>query len=174
MSTQSNGHSGNGNANKHVVSGGLGLVSGRLTLEGPIIRNRSSYLVGGRFSYANWLVQATDQISLRNSAANFRDFTAKIFHTVDEGNYLTLSGYHSFDDFKLATDSVFSWQTTNFSLKWDHTFDERSFSALTLSSSNYSSNVRSSPENACRSGSCGDCSTMNGSTFETSSSYGSY
>ena len=136
----------NGDAGKHTLSGGLGLISSRLTVEGPIVRNRSSYLLGGRFSYVNWLVQATDNISLQNSSADFRDFTGKIFHTINENNYVTLSGYHSADDFQLATDSIFSWSTTNFSLKWDHTFRENSFSALTLSSSNYSSEVHSISE----------------------------
>ena len=136
----------NGDASKHTVSGGLGLISSRLTVEGPLVRNRSSYLLGGRFSYVNWLVKATNNISLRNSAANFSDFTGKIFQTINENNYLTLTGYHSYDDFKLATDSVFSWSTTNFSLKWDHTFHEKSFSTLTLSNSNYSSEVHSISE----------------------------
>ena len=133
----------NGDASKHTVSGGLGLISSRLTLEGPIARNRSSYLLGGRFSYVNWLVKATNNISLRNSSANFNDLTGKIFHTINENNYITLTGYHSHDDFKLATDSVFSWATTNFSLKWDHTFHEKSFSTLTIFNSNYSSEVHS-------------------------------
>jgi hypothetical protein len=136
----------NGDASKHTVSGGLGLISSRLTVEGPIVRDRSSYLIGGRFSYSDWLIQATDNISLRNSAANFYDLTGKIFHSINEKNYITLSGYHSFDDFKLATDSIFSWGTTNFSLKWDHTFHENSFATLTLSTSNYFSEVHSLSE----------------------------
>ncbi|MEX2234014.1 MAG: TonB-dependent receptor [Cyclobacteriaceae bacterium] len=136
----------NGDATKHAASGGVGIISSRLSLEGPIVRNKSSYLIGGRFSYCNWLVKATDNIGLRNSAANFYDFTGKIFHTVNENNYLTLSGYHSYDDFKLATDSIFSWKTSNLSLKWDHTFHEKSFSTLTAFSSNYSSEVRSISE----------------------------
>ena len=136
----------NGDASKHTISGGLGLISSRLTAEGPIVRDRSSYLIGGRISYANWLVHATDNISLQSSAGNFYDFTGKIFHSINENNYLTLSGYHSFDDFKLATDSIFSWGTTNFSLKWDHTFRENSFSTLTLSTSNYYSEVHSLSE----------------------------
>lgn len=133
----------NGDATKHTVSGGLGLISSRLTVEGPIARNKSSYLLGGRISHANWLVKASDNISLRSSAASFHDVTGKVFHTVNRNNYLTLSGYHSYDDFKLATDSVFSWGTSNLSLKWDHTFNEMSFGALTITSSNYFSRVHS-------------------------------
>jgi hypothetical protein len=136
----------NGDPAKHTVSGGIGLISSRLSLEGPIARNKSSYLLGARLSYCNWLVQATDNISLRNSAANFYDLTGKIFHTINEKNYITLSAYRGYDDFKLATDSVFSWETSNFSLKWDHTFHENSFSTLTAFSSNYSSEVHSVSE----------------------------
>lgn len=136
----------NGDANRHTVSGGLGLISGRVTLEGPIARNKSSYLIGGRFAYPDWLVKATDNISLQNSSANFRDFTGKIFHTINGNNYLTISGYHSYDDFKLATDSVFSWRTTNVSVKWDHTFHERLYSTLTAFNSNYHSEVHSVSE----------------------------
>lgn len=133
----------NGAAGKHSVSAGVGLISSRLSLEGPILKNRSSYIIGGRFSYCNWLVRATDNISLKNSAAGFRDLTAKVFHTVNEKNFLTFSAYNSYDDFKLATDSVFSWGTTNFSMKWDHTFNEKTFSSLTASSSDYYSEVQS-------------------------------
>ncbi|MEO5601714.1 MAG: TonB-dependent receptor [Cyclobacteriaceae bacterium] len=136
----------NGDAGKHGVSGGVGLVSSRLTFEGPIVRNKSSYLVGGRFSYCNWLIKSTDNISLKNSSANFRDLTARIFHTINENNYLTLSGYYSYDDFKLATDSIFSWSTNNVSVRWDHTFNAKVFSTLTAFSSNYFSEVHSISE----------------------------
>jgi hypothetical protein len=133
----------NGNPAKHTVTGGVGMVSSRLSFEGPITRNKSSYLIGGRISYCNWLVHATDNIGLRNSGANFSDVTGKIFQTINGKNFVTVTGYHSYDDFKLATDSVFSWNTTNVSLKWDHTFQENVFSTLTAMSSNYFSQVHS-------------------------------
>jgi hypothetical protein len=136
----------NGDAGKLSVSGGVGLVSSRLTVEGPIVRNKSSYLLGGRFSYSNWLINATDNISLRNSSARFHDFTGKIFHTLNSKNYLTLSGYYSNDDFKFATDSIFGWSTANVSLKWDHTFTDKVYSTLTVNNSNYLSEVRSVTE----------------------------
>jgi hypothetical protein len=133
----------NGDSGKHTVSGGIGMVSSRLTVEGPIVRNKSSYLLSGRFSYCNWLVRATDNISLQNSKANFYDFTGKIFHTINQNNLITISAYNSYDDFKLATDSVFAWRTTNVSLKWDHTFREDLFSTLTAVNSNYTNQVQS-------------------------------
>jgi hypothetical protein len=133
----------NGDAGKTKITGGIGLVSSRLSVEGPIIQNRTSYLVGGRISYCNWLVKSTDDIQLRNSSANFRDVTAKIFHTANANNFITLSVYNSYDAFTLATDSTFSWGTFNASLKWDHTFSDRLSSTLSLSNSNYFSDVES-------------------------------
>ncbi len=133
----------NGDAGKTKVTGGAGLVSSRLSVEGPLIRNKSSYLIGGRISYCNWLVKSTDDIQLKNSAANFRDVTGKIFHTINPNNVITLSLYNSYDAFTLATDSTFSWGTLNASLKWDHTFNDRVSSALILSNSNYFSDVES-------------------------------
>ena len=135
-----------GNAEKHIVTGGVGLVSSRLSVEGPLARNKSSYLVGGRISYCNWLVRATDNIQLKNSAANFHDITAKIFQTVNKNNLVTLSIYNSYDAFSLETDSVFSWGAFNVSLKWDHTFNDHIFSALNLTNSNYFSDVESNNE----------------------------
>ncbi|MGC3944198.1 MAG: TonB-dependent receptor [Chryseolinea sp.] len=135
-----------GDATKHSVSGGIGPVTSRLSVQGPIIKNKSSYMIGGRISYVNWLLHATDDIRLKRSAANFHDITAKILHTFNDKNFVTLSVYNSYDDFRLETDSVFSWQTTNATLKWDHTFSDKWFSTVTLTSSNYRSDVDSQDE----------------------------
>ncbi len=133
----------NGDAGKTKVTGGVGLVSSRLAIEGPIVKNKSSYMLGGRISYCNWLVKSTDDIQLRNSSANFRDITGKIFHTINANNFLTLSLYNSYDAFTFATDSTFGWGTMNAALKWDHTFSDRLSSTLAVTNSNYYSEVQS-------------------------------
>ncbi|HTF17534.1 MAG TPA: TonB-dependent receptor, partial [Chryseolinea sp.] len=83
---------------------------------------------------------------LQRSAANFHDITAKIVHTFNDKNFVTLSVYNSYDDFRLETDSVFSWQTLNATAKWDHTFSEKWFSTLSVTTSNYRSSVDSEDE----------------------------
>ncbi|HEX6225159.1 MAG TPA: TonB-dependent receptor, partial [Chryseolinea sp.] len=133
----------NGDAGRTKVTGGVGMVSSRLAIEGPIVKNKSSYMIGGRISYCNWLVKSTNDIQLENSAANFRDITAKIFHTFNENNVVTLSLYNSYDGFTFATDSTFSWGTFNASLKWDHTFSDKLSSTTSLTNSNYFSDVES-------------------------------
>ena len=136
----------NGDAGKHTVSGGVGLVSSRLSVEGPLHRGKSSYMIGGRLSYTNWLIHATRDVQLKQSAANFYDLTGKLFFTINDKNFLSITGYASHDDFRLATDSVFSWGTLNASLRWDHTFNERLSFVLTAFNSNYSSDVTSRDE----------------------------
>jgi hypothetical protein len=136
----------NGDAGKSSVSGGFGTISSRLSAEGPLKRNKSSYVIGGRVSYCNWLVKATDDIRLQKSSANFYDVTAKVFQTINKNNFLTFSIYNSYDAFSLATDSVFSWGSQNYAFKWDHVYSEKLFSYLSVASSNYFSEVQSNDE----------------------------
>jgi TonB dependent receptor-like, beta-barrel/CarboxypepD_reg-like domain/TonB-dependent Receptor Plug Domain len=136
----------NGDAGKHTFTGGVGLVSSRLSIEGPLVRGRSSYLIGGRISYPNWLVHSTKNLQLSTSQAGFYDLNVKLVHTINENNIISLSAYDSYDDFKFATDSTFSWGTLNFALQWDHTFGERLSSTLNAFRSNYFSRVRSDAE----------------------------
>ena len=135
-----------GDATRHTVTGGVGLVSSRLSAEGPLVKNKSSYMIGGRLSYCNWLLNATDNQQLNNSTAKFYDITAKLLHTINKNNFITLSVYSSHDAFRLETDSLFSWQTLNFSADWDHTFNSKMYSTLTLNQTNYYSAVDSDDE----------------------------
>ena len=131
----------NGNATLHTFSGGIGMVSSRISAEGPIVRDRVSYNFGGRVSYTNWLLKATNNIDLVDNSAKFYDLTGKIFYEINKNNSVALTGYNSNDEFKLDNDSTFSWSTTNLSLKWDHVFKSGMASTMTISNSNYGSNV---------------------------------
>ncbi|MCK5278054.1 MAG: TonB-dependent receptor [Cyclobacteriaceae bacterium] len=136
----------NGESGNHRISGGIGLVSSRLAIEGPIKKNKTSYLLGGRISYSNWLINSLNDIQLKNSSANFYDLTAKIFHQANSNDFLTATAYYSFDDFNFGSDSTFSWATTNVSVAWDHTFNENTVSRLSLANSNYYSKVLNDQE----------------------------
>lgn len=126
-----------GDDEQYKVSGGVGLVSSRLTAEGPIIKNKASFLIGGRTSYTNWLLHSFDNIELNSSAAAFYDMNAKLLYRISDKDYVTGSFYISHDDFNLAGESQFNWGTTNFSLAWNHVYGEKTLSTLTLSSSDY-------------------------------------
>ncbi|GJM30562.1 MAG: collagen-binding protein [Cyclobacteriaceae bacterium] len=135
-----------GDTREYQVTGGLGMVSSRLSVEGPLIKDKSSFILGGRLAYPNWALDITKNLQLTQSSANFGDLTAKLSHTIDKNNFISLTGYGSFDNFSLASDSVFSWENKNIALKWGHNFSPTTGSQLTLAVSSYNSQLHNKNE----------------------------
>ncbi|MCE7061748.1 TonB-dependent receptor [Dyadobacter sp. CY343] len=126
-----------GNKKKFVASGGIGLVTGRLTLEGPLVKDKTSFLLGGRSTYSNWVIKALDNENYNKSSASFYDVNLNISHEINEKNSLFLTGYTSDDRFKLYGDTLYNYQNQLASLKWKHTFNTRLYGVLTASHSKY-------------------------------------
>lgn len=139
-----------GNLKKFSASGGLSPVTGRLTLEGPIIKERSSFIIGVRSTYSDWLLKQVNNPTLQNSRASFYDITGNINHKINDNNTLTLSGYMSQDRFKLASDTAYSYSDRNASIKWKHQFNPNFYSTVTGAASQYTYNINSerNPVNA--------------------------
>ncbi|MFN4312814.1 MAG: TonB-dependent receptor domain-containing protein [Chitinophagaceae bacterium] len=113
-----------GNKKKITGSAGLGLVTSRIHLEGPIAKDRTSFIFGGRTTYANWLMNLLPN-EYKNSSANFQDLNLGISHQIDSTNNLYFSGYYSNDRFSLNTDTVYGYNNYNFSVKWKRNFTRR-------------------------------------------------
>jgi hypothetical protein len=126
-----------GNKKKFVASGGVGLVTGRLTVEGPIVRDKTSFLLGGRSTYSNWVIKALDNPAYNQSSASFYDVNLHVSHEINEKNSLFLTGYMSSDRFRLYGDTVYAYQNQLASLKWKHTFNPKLYSEYTVSHSKY-------------------------------------
>ncbi|QRR02257.1 TonB-dependent receptor [Dyadobacter sandarakinus] len=126
-----------GNKKKFVASGGAGLVTGRLTLEGPLVKDKTSFLLGGRSTYSNWLIRTLDNENYNQSSASFYDVNLHISHEINEKNSLFLTGYISDDRFRLYGDTLYTYQNQLGSLKWKHTFNNRLYSVFTVSHSKY-------------------------------------
>lgn len=126
-----------GNKKKFVASGGIGILTGRLTLEGPIIKDKTSFLIGGRSTYSNWVIKALDNPQYNQSKANFYDVNVQLSHEVNEKNSITLTGYLSNDSFKLYGDTTYAYQNRIGSLKWKHTFSKKFSSELVVSHNEY-------------------------------------
>lgn len=124
-----------GNNQKFSVSGGLGLISSRLTLEGPIIKDKMSFIVSGRRSYADIVAKGT---GLLDNAASlyFYDLNAKLNYKIDDDNRVFFSGYFGQDDFGFE-DFGMSWGNTTATLRWNHIFSPKLFSNTTLIYSKY-------------------------------------
>ncbi|WP_221394443.1 TonB-dependent receptor [Dyadobacter sp. NIV53] len=126
-----------GNKKKYVASGGIGLVTGRLTVEGPIIKDKTSFLLGGRSTYSNWVIKALDNPAYNQSSASFYDLNLNVSHEINEKNSLLLTGYVSDDRFRLYGDTLYSYQNKLAALKWKHTFNEKLYGVFTASHSRY-------------------------------------
>ena len=129
-----------GNSKKTSVSGGIGSIFSRLTLESPIVKDKSSFILALRRSYADILFRPF----LKNSsflddgaALNFYDVTAKANFEVNEKNTLYLSSYLGRDVFMFDERQGFNWGNRTGTLRWNHLFNDRLFSNFTLIYSNY-------------------------------------
>ena len=131
----------NGSMNNFKALVGVGVVSSRIALEGPVVKDKSSFMIGGRISYSNWFIRMFNNIKLKNSSAKYHDITAKFTQRINDKGILTVSAYYSADSFNLAVDSTFKWSTKNISLNWVQKHSKKAKSTFTLANSNYTSGV---------------------------------
>ena len=96
-------------------------------LGSPIIKDKTSFSVGGRYAYPNWILKRIPDYNIRNSEAYFYDLNATINHQINQKNSIRLSSYLSEDGFKFAADTLYGWQTKNLALKWSTLPSERFF-----------------------------------------------
>ncbi len=139
-----------GNSKKFAGSGGLGPVTGRLTLEGPIVKDKTSFLIGGRSTYSDWLLNQIPNKAIANSKASFYDVNLNINHKINEKNTIYATGYMSRDRFTLNSDTLYTYRNQNAALKWKHIFNNKLYGVLTGAYSGYDYSVTSTenPVNA--------------------------
>jgi TonB dependent receptor/CarboxypepD_reg-like domain/TonB-dependent Receptor Plug Domain len=113
-----------GNKKNFTGTAGLGLLTSRVELEGPIVKDKTSFILGGRTTYANWLLGALPQ-QYSHSRGSFNDLDLTISHQVNTKNNLYLSAYTSNDKFNLNNDTTYGYGNRNFSVKWKHTFSNK-------------------------------------------------
>lgn len=131
----------NGNTEKIVGEGSVGLVTSNILLEIPVVKEKSSLIIGGRAAYSNWLLRSLNEESLNSSQASFYDFLASYNHKINDNNNIKVTGYISKDDFSIASDSIFAYENRLVSVKWDHKFSDKSSGNLVLSNSQYIFNI---------------------------------
>lgn len=126
-----------GSFDKWHLQGGLGLVASRLTVEGPIIKERTSVLLSGRLSYGDWLLGILPGEVFEEAAARFYDVNGKITHKRQNGDKFTATFYRSQDAFKLDQDTIYRPMNTAASLRYGHLFGKKLFGSLTASVGEY-------------------------------------
>jgi len=133
-----------GNKKKFTGSGGIGPITGRLTLEGPLAKEKSSFLIGARANYSNWLLRQLENEDFNRSEANFYDVNLGVNHEFSPKSSLSLSGYYSQDEFRLQGDTVFDYSNQNLSATWKKSFGQSLYAEFSAGYSRYSYGIGSS------------------------------
>tara|TARA_B110000902_G_scaffold87658_1_gene104142 strand:- start:9 stop:2387 length:2379 start_codon:yes stop_codon:yes gene_type:complete len=122
-----------GNSKDFNVTGGIGLISSRLLIEGPLEKEKSSFLIGGRSSYAHLFLPLFDN----DNKAYFYDLNSKINYRFNDSNNVFLSTYFGKDVFGVSDNFVNNYGNTVVNLRWNHLFTDKLFSNLSLIYSDY-------------------------------------
>jgi hypothetical protein len=140
-----------GNKKKLTGTAGIGVLTTRLDLEGPLIKDKSSFIIGGRTTYANWLLKKLPE-EYKNSKASFNDLNLNISHEINKKNSLYLTGYLSNDKFNLNSDTFYTYGNRNISLKYKHIFSNKLNALITTGYDRYQYEISSdkNPVNASK------------------------
>ncbi len=122
-----------GNSKNFELNGGIGAISSRLSAEGPVFKDKGSFLIAGRASYAHLFLQAANQ----DNSASFYDLNLKTNYNINSKNKLYLSGYFGRDDFNFGANFFSAYGNASGSLRWNHIFNDKLFSNLSLVYSDY-------------------------------------
>jgi hypothetical protein len=128
-----------GNAKKFAAIGGIGTISSRLTLEGPIIKDKSSFMIAGRRSYADIFLPLAPDETIQNSKLFFYDLNLKANYELSDKDRLYVSGYFGRDVLGLSELFGINWGNATATLRWNHLVNEKMFvnTSLVYSDFNY-------------------------------------
>ncbi|WP_281631737.1 TonB-dependent receptor [Flavobacterium luteolum] len=124
-----------GSSKDFHMNGGIGLISSRLLAEGPIVKDKGSFLIGGRASYAHLFLKLSEDN--KNNSAYFYDLNTKLSYKLNDNNSLYLSGYFGRDVFSLNKSFTNTYGNSTLNLRWNHLYSNKLFSNLSLIYSDY-------------------------------------
>lgn len=127
-----------GNSKNFGFSGGIGLISSRLTVQGPIVKDEGSFIVSGRRTYADLFLKLSSDTVVQKTSLYFYDINMKANYKFGEKDRVFLSGYFGRDNFDYPDVIGFNWGNTTATLRWNHIFGGQFFSNTSLIYSDYS------------------------------------
>ncbi len=138
-----------GNDQKLAGSGGIGLISSRLNLEGPIVKDKGSFIISARRTYADMFLKLSKDTNVNRNSLYFYDINAKANYKINENNRVYLSGYFGRDVLSFSNTFGIKWGNTTGTARWNHIYNSRLFSntSLIYSNYNYIININSSNNN---------------------------
>lgn len=126
-----------GNKKSYEVNGSLGLISSKLSVEGPILKDKASFLVAGRRTYADVFLGLSSDSSVRKNTLYFYDLNAKVNYKLGKKDALFLSGYFGRDVLGFGDVFGINWGNATGTLRWNHIISDKVFSNLSAIYSNY-------------------------------------
>lgn len=135
-----------GNNKGYQVGGGIGLISSRLLIEGPIVKDKGSFIVTGRRTYADVFLKASKDETIQKSKLYFYDLNLKANYILNDKNRLFLSAYSGRDVLGVADAFSLDWGNTTVTARWNHIANSKWFSntSLIFSDYNYTIGISSS------------------------------
>ncbi len=130
-----------GNKKDFGAEGGIGLIASRLKVDGPIVRDKGSFMISGRRTYADMFLKLSNDDAVNNSRLYFYDLNAKANYQFDDRNTLYLSGYFGRDVLGYSNLFGFDWGNATGTLRWNHVLNNRLFSNTTFVYSNFNYHV---------------------------------
>lgn len=127
-----------GNKQRFAATGGLGTVSSRLSLEGPINEGKGSFIISGRRTYLDLLLNLSTDPEVNRNDIFFYDLNGKVNYTINDKNRIFLSSYMGRDVFRIRDELSLKWGNFISSLRWNHVFNSRVFLNTTLLFSDFS------------------------------------
>ncbi|HEY6977169.1 MAG TPA: TonB-dependent receptor, partial [Chitinophagaceae bacterium] len=128
-----------GNNKNYELSGGIGLISSRLTVEGPIQKEKSSFIISGRRTYADLIARLSPDF--KDMSLYFYDLNAKVNLAINSKNRIFFSGYFGKDDFGVSNVFGSRWGNATGTLRWNSVLSSKLFSNTSFIYSNYDFNV---------------------------------
>jgi hypothetical protein len=126
-----------GNNKDYTVQGGIGLISSRLKVEGPIVQDKGSFMISARRTYIDLFLNASSDSTIKGSKLYFYDLNAKANYHFDDKNALYISGYFGKDVLELKNTFGTNWGNSTGTVRFNHLFNNRLFSNTSLVFSNY-------------------------------------
>ena len=132
-----------GNSKEYVVQGGIGLISSRLKVEGPIVQDKGSFMISARRTYIDVFLKLSSDSTVKGSQLYFYDLNAKANYHFDDKNAIYLSGYFGKDVLGLENTFGTNWGNSTGTLRFNHLFNSKLFSNTSLIYSNYNYVIQS-------------------------------
>jgi len=133
-----------GNQNNFTMQGGISPVTARVTVEGPLKKKKSSYMIAARSTYSDWILRQIDDPDISKSKAGFIDAIVNLAFELNSNNRLNFTSYQSTDRVNIVDENKYNYDNNGASLTWSHLFREKNNLNLSLIYSGYKFKERNS------------------------------